>query len=83
MNKTSPPPPLAFRRNPLGSPAVEGPESHGARLGLMVEAREVQEDIKDASNRVNGFSAKLNGRRPNMAGTHHRKMMFSVRNDIN
>ena len=83
MNKTSPPPPLASRRNPLGSLAVEGPGSHGARVGLMVEAREGQEDIKDASNEVKGFSAKLNGWRPNVVGTHHRKMMFSVSNDIN
>ena len=48
-----------------------------------MEAREGQEDIKDASNGVNGFSAKLNDRQPHMAKTHHRKMKFTVNNDMN
>ena len=47
MFKTSSPPPLPSRRNPMGSPAVEGSGSHGAQLGLMVEAWEGQEGLRD------------------------------------
>ena len=52
MFKTSSPPPLAFRQNPMGSPAIGGPGSHGARLGLMVEAWEGQEGLKDNTHQV-------------------------------
>ena len=67
----------------MGSPAVGALGSHGAQLGLMVEARGGHEGPWDASNGVNGFSAKLNGPRPHMAGTHHRKTEITVNNDMN
>ena len=34
----------------MSSSTVEGPGSHGARLGLLVEAREGHEGPRDASN---------------------------------
>ena len=36
----------------MGSLAVEGPGSHGARLGLMMEAREGQEGLGDNTHQL-------------------------------
>ena len=83
MSKSSFPPPLAFRRNPMGSPAVGEPGSHGVQLGLLVEARGGHDGLWDACNGVNGFSAKLNGQWPHMAGIHRRKMENIVNKDMN
>ena len=47
------PPPLASRRNPMGSLAMGGPGTHGAWPGLMVEARKDQRDVKDAKGMEN------------------------------
>ena len=83
MSKSYSPPPLAFRRNLMGSLAIREPGNHGAQLGLLVEARGGHDGLWDACNGVIGFSAKLNGQWPHMAGIHCRKMENIVNKDMN